>query len=139
MNNQGEVTLTLNKREMHVLKIALFFLSQDIRHGSLRPEISDQGDFDTLLLQSNIINLSNIENIENKIKKQRDNNCMKTLTLTTESSLLLEQILETELFKLNFHLSNGHYDEEQDQKELVTKETDTIVNMIKQLQQNKSE
>lgn len=70
MKNEKKITLTLNKGEVHVLKIALFFLSNDIRHGSLRATTSDEGDIDTLQNESNIINLYNIESIQDKVKKE---------------------------------------------------------------------
>ena len=58
---------------------------------------------------------------------------MKTLTVDTENATLLQTILENELFKLEFNLSTGYYVAEE--KDLVIKETDAIVDMIKQLQQ----
>ena len=70
MSNKKEITLKLNKREVQVIKNALFFLSDDIRYGSLRPKISDEGDIDTLQNEANIKNLYNIESIQNKIKKE---------------------------------------------------------------------
>jgi hypothetical protein len=72
MSDKKEITLKLNKREVEVIKIALFFLSDDIRHGSLRPKTSDEGDIDTLQNQANINNLYNIESIQNKIKKEKE-------------------------------------------------------------------
>ena len=70
MKDEKEITITLNKGELHVLKIALFFLSDDIRYGSLRATTYNEGDIDTLQNESNIINLYNIESIQNKIKKE---------------------------------------------------------------------
>jgi len=57
---------------------------------------------------------------------------MKTLTVTTEGANLLKTILENELFKLDFNLTTGYYEEETE-KQLVIIETDTILDMIKQL------
>ena len=70
MSNKKEITLTLNKREAEVVKLALFFLSDDIRYGSLRATTYDGGDIDTLQNESNINNLYNIESVQNKIKKE---------------------------------------------------------------------
>ena len=70
MKDNKEITLTLNKREVKVIKLALFFLSDDIRYGSLRAITNNEGDIDTLLNESNINNLYNIESIQNKIKKE---------------------------------------------------------------------
>ena len=70
MKDNKEITLTLNKREVKVIKLALFFLSYDIRYGSLRATTYDERDIDTLQNESNINNLYNIESIQNKIKKQ---------------------------------------------------------------------
>ena len=57
---------------------------------------------------------------------------MKTLTVNTESVNLLRTILENELMKLDFNLSSGYYETEG--KQLVIGETDTILDMLKQLQ-----
>ncbi len=70
MSNNKEITLTLNKREVQVLKMALFFLSDDIRYGSLRATTYDERDIDILQNESNINNLYNIESIQDKIKKE---------------------------------------------------------------------
>lgn len=70
MKDKKEITLTLDKREVEVIKNALFFFSDDIRYGSLRPNISDEGDIDTLQIQANIHNLRYIESIQTKIKKE---------------------------------------------------------------------
>ena len=56
---------------------------------------------------------------------------MKTLTVNTESGDLLKTILENELFKLEFNLSNGSYDSTE--KQLVIEETDIIADLLKQL------
>jgi hypothetical protein len=70
MKDNKEITLTLNKREVQVLKMALFFLSDDIRYGSLRATTYDERDIDILQNQANINNLYNIESIQNKVKKE---------------------------------------------------------------------
>jgi hypothetical protein len=57
---------------------------------------------------------------------------MKTLTVNTESVNLLRTILENELMKLDFNLGSGYYETEE--KQLVIEETDTILDMLKQLQ-----
>lgn len=58
---------------------------------------------------------------------------MKTLTVNAESGNLLKTILENELFKLEFNLANHYYDQ-LTEKQLVIIETETILDMIKQLQ-----
>ena len=58
---------------------------------------------------------------------------MKTLTVNAESGNLLKTILENELMKLDFNLSSGYYEEETE-KQLVIEETDTILDLLKQLQ-----
>lgn len=57
---------------------------------------------------------------------------MKTLTISTESAtILLQSILEKELYLLNCNIEDNAY--ESMEKQLVIEEMDILVNLLEQL------
>ena len=56
---------------------------------------------------------------------------MKTVSLNAESSLLLQTILESEIFKLEFNIQDDVY--QPHEKQIVMHEMNIIVNILEKL------